>query len=787
MLHQLFHKYKAIMRYYSLLSVALFVLLFTAEAQIATNKEALRKVGIFYSKKSIENSLTTDSLAKRFHWPIINTDKNGGFAKLVGVNRFNNPIYASTFNNIDAAATINTSALWTGGTTGVNLDGSSANMKNKLAIWDGGRVLDSHIELVGRINRMDSSKYDYYGGSFHATHVTGTMIAKGINPSVKGMCSGLQGILTYCFSLDGGYTFNDIPEASGVAKDVLISNHSYGTLCGWYQDGSGSWQFLGNINDGVDYNFGYYDDHTKSLDEIAYNAPYYLPVRAAGNSRNQNGPRVGNPYSYYNNGQLIYKDSLPSGVSRNDSYVTLAPEASGKNVVTVGAVYSVTYGYTQPSDVIMTPFSSWGPSNDGRIKPDLVADGVDVLSTVSTNDNAYEVDNGTSMASPAVAGSLLLLQEYYSKLHSGNFLRAATIKGLAIHTANEAGNANGPDYKFGWGLMNTQGAAEVIKVSTATNNASTSKHLILENNLNNGDTFTKTITATKGGTIKATISWTDPAGTVTTVDATHPPLSMLVNDLDMRITKNGTAYYPWVLNPYIPAADATTGDNKLDNIEQILIKNVKAGDVFTIKISHKGTLQSGSQAYSLIISQPGDTILPLKLLNFIANVKRENVQLLWITTNEVKTKRFEIETSTNGNKWNTIATINAKNATSTNSYAYNTIASAGINYYRLKMIDITGSFTFSTVQTVEVLSKTDLFTISPNPANSYAILSFDKTIKKAVINIVNASGKTIYSNKVNLTSSNNFTLPVNQFCSGIYMVAVSANNAFETKKLVVGK
>ena len=775
------------MRYSSLLSVMLFVFLFTTKGQIATNKEALRKVGILYSTKSINNSLTTDSLAKRFHWPITKTDKNGGFAKLVGVNRFNNPIYASTFNNIDAAATINTSSLWPGGTTGLNLDGSSANMKNKLAIWDGGRVLDTHIELIGRINRMDSSKYEYSGGSYHATHVTGTMIAKGINPSVKGMCSGLQGILTYCFSLDGGYTFNDIPEASGVAKNLLVSNHSYGTLCGWNQDGSGSWTFFGNINDKVDFNFGYYDDHTKSLDEIAYNAPYYLPVRAAGNSRNQNGPRVGNSFYYYNNGQLVYQDSLPSGVSKNDSYVTLAPEASGKNVVTVGAVYSVTYGYTQPSDVIMTPFSSWGPSNDGRIKPDLVADGVDVLSTVSTNDNAYAVDNGTSMASPAVAGSLLLLQEYYSKLHSGNFLRAATIKGLAIHTANEAGNADGPDYKFGWGLMNTQGAAEVIKVSNATKNASTSKHLILENNLNNGETFTKTITTTRSGTIKATISWTDPAGTVTTVDATHPPVSMLVNDLDMRITKNGTTYYPWVLNPYVPAADATTGDNKLDNVEQIVKNNAKAGDVFTIKISHKGTLQSGAQAYSLIISQPGDTILPLKLLNFVAEAKGENIQLQWTTTNEVNTKSFEIETSTDGNKWNTIATIGAKNTTSTNTYAYNALASAGINYYRLKMVDITGSFTFSTVQTVEVLSKTDLFTISPNPAKYYAILSFDKTIKVANISVIDAYGRAVISSKINLLGNNVCALSTNKLTSGVYTVSINAKNAVETKKLVVGK
>ena len=103
------------------------------------------------------------------------------------------------------------------------------------------------------------------------------------------------------------------------------------------------------------------------------------------------------------------------------------------------------------------------------------------------------------------------------------------------------------------------------------------------------------------------------------------------------------------------------------------------------------------------------------------------------------------------------------------------------------MVDNTGSFSYSSVQTVQVSSKIDLFAFSPNPAKSYTILSFKKTIKKAAINIVNASGKTIYSNKVNLTSSNNFTLPVNHFTAGIYTVTVIANNTFETKKIVISK
>ena len=770
------------MRYCSLLSITLFVLFFTAKAQIVTNKAFLQRQSVVLKQAGTDNRAKAYSLAREKHWPTQAISANKSISVLVGINKNNHPIYYTTFNNIDAAATINTSPIWPSGSTGLNLNGSSYYLKNKLGIWDGGRVLDTHIELVGRINRMDSSNYNG-GGSDHATHVTGTMMATGINPLVKGMCYGLQGIITHDFTLN---TSNDVAEVSAIASKLLLSNHSYGVNCGWVQQNYG-WQFYGNYGDTIDYAFGYYDSDAAAYDNIAYNAPYYLQVRAAGNSRNQNGPRVGGSYYYYDSVSVKTYGIRPANISSNNSYQTIPTTNNAKNMVTVGAVYAITFGYSQPSDVITTPFSSWGPSNDGRIKPDLVADGVQVYSTFATNDSAYAYDNGTSMAAPAVTGSLLLLQEYYSKLHSGSFLRAATLKGLAIHTANEAGNAAGPDYKFGWGLMNTQGAAEVLKVSNATKNAVTSKHLLFENVLKNGETYAQNITATSSGTIKATISWTDPAGPVTVVDAKHPPVAELVNDLDMRITKSGNTYYPWVLNPYVPAADATTGDNYLDNVEQVIINNVNAGDIYTIKISHKGTLKNGYQAYSLLISQPGDTILPLNLLSFSASLKGEIVLLQWTTTNEVNTKYFVIESSTDGNNWQLLTTVDAKNTVSTNHYSFNLTATSGTTYYRLKIIDITGKYIYSSIQSIDVLDKSDLVTLSPNPASNYITLSFDTSIKQAVIKIINTSGKAIISKQISLSGSNTYTLPISQFSAGVYTVSVHANNTIITKKLVITK
>ena len=769
---------------YSLLVIVVLICQLSLKAQQTTNKETLQQMALRYKHESINSYHKTDSLAKLNHWPITMKGKNGGFAKLVGTNRYNKPVYYTTFNNVDAAATVGTSALWKGGSSGLNLNGSSKNMKNKLAVWDGGRVLDTHIELAGRINRMDSSTYN--GASDHATHVTGTMIAAGINPRVKGMANGLQGILTYDFSLNGS-DYNDIHEISGVASTIFLSNHSYGSICGWYEDNGGNWYWYGNNGDTLDYNFGYYSQETQQLDNICYNAPYYLPVRAAGNSRDQNGPAVGNYYYYYvGNSFYPQQATRPAGISSNNAYNTLAPEASGKNIMTVGAISAIPYGYKQPSDVLMSSFSSWGPTNDGRIKPDLVGDGVSVYSTISSNDSAYDYDSGTSMSSPNVAGSLLLLQEYYSELHNGDSMRAATLKGVAIHTANQATTSPGPSYAYGWGLLNTAQAAEAIKVSNATKNATSSAYLIYENTLTSGQPFTQTFTATGTGLLKATISWTDPEGQVITVDSTHKPIAQLVNDLDLRIIKNGVTYYPWILNPSNPSASATTGDNYLDNVEQVVVGTINKGDTYTIQITNKGGLYNGSQAYSLIISQPGDTALPLKLLSFTASLINEKVAIKWTTISEVNTKYFIVQTSNNSTDWNDIATLAAKNNRAANQYSVNDILPQnGINYYRLKMVDADGSIIFSQVQSIQENSSKELFSLAPNPADNHTMLSFDNDIKQASITVFNMLGRVVATKQVNLQGTNTCQIETSQLPSGIYSIRVNSSIGTSIKKLLI--
>ena len=150
--------------------------------------------------------------------------------------------------------------------------------------------------------------------------------------------------------------------------------------------------------------------------------------------------------------------------------------------------------------------SSQGPSDDGRIKPDITGNGTDVYSTSNATNFSYASLTGTSMAAPNVSGTLLLLQQYYNEL-KGNYMKASTLKALACHTADEAGNI-GPDPIFGWGLLNAKKAAETIFSSSEPLPSA----IINELTINQGETYTIQVSASAGTKLEATICWTDPAG-----------------------------------------------------------------------------------------------------------------------------------------------------------------------------------------------------------------------------------------------------------------------------------
>jgi len=466
--------------------------------------------------------------------------ENGGQAELVGVFSSGEPIYYTT-ENPQGAITTRTDKVHTGGGAGLDLNGE--NMVG--GVWDGGRVRETHELVAGRVTQVDGAS----SISSHSTHVAGTMIGTGsvFSGNAKGMAP-MATLDAYSFSND------EAEMTAAAAGGMLVSNHSYGIPAAnvplWY--------------------LGYYDSNARDMDAIAYNAPYYLPVCSAGNDRQ-------------------------SGANTGDSgYDYLTDKSVAKNAIICAAVNEV-LNYTGPNSVTMSNFSSWGPADDGRVKPDVSAKGVLMLSSTGGNDSSYGNLSGTSMATPNTSGSLLLLQQHYNDIN-GNYMLSSTLRGLALHTVEEAGANPGPDYRYGWGLLNIEKAAEVI-----TNNGQTSE--IREIVLAQGQTYTLEVESDNINDLIASITWTDPAGTVGPEGVEDAMIPALVNDLDLRVTEVGggaTVFMPWKLDPSNFTAAATTGDNVVDNIEKVEVGG--AAGTYTIEVTHKGTLTNATQTFSLIVT-----------------------------------------------------------------------------------------------------------------------------------------------------------------------------------------
>lgn len=548
---------------------------------------------------------------------------NGQVFEIEDIDNNGQAIYKTTYNNIDAAKTTNTQQLHAGGSLGLDLTGSYGRINGKLGIWDGGKVLDTHVEFSSRLTQQDNATTL----SSHATHVSGTMIGEGINKLAKGMAFGAQ-LKAWDFS-------NDQTEMNTASKDLLISNHSYGTVAGWsYNENrttAQKWEWHGSLNVSADEDFklGYYDQTAAAWDRIMYNAPYYLIVKSAGNKRSETGPATlaNDPNTTVERYFLgSSNDSSRVARSKNNGYDILPTYSCAKNILTVGAISIVANGVKSANDIKISSFSSWGPTDDGRIKPDIVGAGVNLQSSISSGPSNYGFLSGTSMSSPQVSASLFLLQELFAKRNADNLLISSALKGLACHTAIDAGRP-GPDYIYGWGLLNAEEAANVI---INKNN----QYILETNNLANNGTYTKKVIAKGTEPLKVTICWTDPEGPAIgniTKDILDNPTPMLVNDLDLTITDtNNKTYQAWVMNPANPDQDAGTGNNRLDNIEQVYIPNTVPGKEYTITIKHKGTLKNNVQQYALLGSGIGGvnycTSAPLSNQNTkINNIKIENI------------------------------------------------------------------------------------------------------------------------------------------------------------------
>lgn len=463
------------------------------------------------------------------------------------------PLYRKTLNT-NAAISTGANLL---NKVPYNLNGEGMTV----GVWDAARARTNHVELTGKVTIKDGT----VANDDHSTHVAGTIAAKGVDPKAKGM-----GTNTLIHSYDWNNDYAEMTAAgaatSGDANKLPISNHSYG---------------YGATN--VD--MGRYETEAQTTDALAFKLPYYQIFWAAGNEQDE--------------------------LTILGGYQSITFNGLAKNVVTVGAANdAVTAGVRDPSKATLAYFSSMGPCDDGRIKPDVVANGVNVYSCVASSTSAYDgTYSGTSMATPNAAGSAALLQQLYKSNFSGQIMRASMLKGLLIHTADDLGRP-GPDYQYGWGLINVKAAADVILAHKASLGA---PKLIEGTITSTNKVQTYTFTWDGSTPIRATLVWTDPAGVAQT--GSNSRTRNLIHDLDLKVTApNGTnTYLPYVM-PFVGVWTtasmtnvAITGTNKVDNVERVDIPSPPQAGAYTVTVGMYGTnVLTTNQIYSIIVTGGAD-------------------------------------------------------------------------------------------------------------------------------------------------------------------------------------
>jgi len=304
------------------------------------------------------------------------------------------------------------------------------------------------------------------------------------------------------------------------------------------------------------------------------------------------------------------------------NYVTTAPPSCAKNPIHVGA--------TNSDGGSMTHFSSWGPCDDGRLKPVISAPGCEVgrasgegfiFSSLNASDSAYGGMCGTSMATPAVAGTVaLMIEAWRNQGYGGANDRPlpALVKAQLVHTARDRGQV-GPDYIYGYGEVDAESVVGLVRVGNPLGGASPAWGT---GSVNTGQTDTFTVAVPAGSAeLKATLAWDDAAAAAFAANAP-------VNDLTLEIVApGGTIHRAWVLDPANPHLDATRGTNTRDNQEQVLVDNPAAG-TWTVRV--RGTaVPVGPQGYGLVYSVEANDHDPASCTEAVTNTGFETNTAGW--------------------------------------------------------------------------------------------------------------------------------------------------------------
>ncbi|PQB03729.1 hypothetical protein BST85_01535 [Aureitalea marina] len=244
-----------------------------------------------------------ETFAKANGIPLKKFNSDGSFDELQRITSDGKLLYYS-LDNVDAAVSTRANFLNSGGGLSLNLDGNGMTAY----VWDGGPSRPTHVEFDGAGGTNRVSIYDgvttLNANSFHAQHVTGTIVASGLDPDAKGMA--------WQADAQTSDWNNDLSEATTAASGgMLISNHSYGFRASNI-DAANAWDM-----------FGQYGTDARDWDNLLYNAPYYLQVASAGNDGKDNSSN-----QFPLDGEINYDKLSGDKTAKNNLVVANGTDAS---------------------------------------------------------------------------------------------------------------------------------------------------------------------------------------------------------------------------------------------------------------------------------------------------------------------------------------------------------------------------------------------------------------------------------------------------------------------------
>lgn len=407
----------------------------------------------------------------------------------------------------------------------------------------------SHRKIIAYIKPFveDKDSFATFGDeSGHGTHTAGSMT--GYDQPVGGTSANIgMAPESKFYVLDGGGVGDGIAHA--VSLEYSLTLAYFGNSAGGARIISNSW---GSQTTRA------YDASCKESDQTMWDYPDYLVCFSAGN----------NPPSAYSGSPANAKDVLCVGASQNGALANIA-----------------------------AALSSSGPTADGRIRPDIVAPGENVISSVNTGDAAEESYSGTSMSCPVAAGNAALVRQYFTDgwypsgapSNSQKFTPSASlIKAMMINSVNKDYTAfQVPAAKIGWGrpeldnVLYFPGDNRKLAVVDFDEGLETGYQFFGSVNIDNSDE-----------PLRITLNWTDYPGT----EYANPAL---VNDLNLQvISPSGKIYLGNVFS-----ANASTEGGSFDvknPVENVFIDSPEEG-TWKIQVI-ANNIPRGPQPFALVVT-----------------------------------------------------------------------------------------------------------------------------------------------------------------------------------------